>query len=110
MEFLAIILIGLIKLMEKDLGPVKIPINGILDLHTFRPREIKKIISDYLIECRKRKIFTVKIIHGKGIGELKRCVYATLKNIKLVASFYSAAQTDGGWGATIVELKKNAKN
>jgi hypothetical protein len=50
--------------------PIQLPIDGVLDLHTFKPREIKDLMLDYLAACQGRGIFEVRIIHGKGIGNL----------------------------------------
>ncbi len=90
----------------------KIPINGILDLHTFRPSEIKELIPAYLDECRQEGIFCVRIIHGKGTGALGEKVRSILSKIPTVISFAVAGQNQGGWGATIVYLAslENKKN
>jgi len=85
---------------------VELPIDGVLDLHTFRPEEVKGLIVDYLEECRKRSILTVRIIHGKGTGTLRRTVHAVLGRLPEVASFRLASVDEGGWGATLVELKE----
>ena len=37
--------------------PVEVPINGMLDLHTFDPREVKDLVPDYLDACREKGIF-----------------------------------------------------
>jgi DNA-nicking Smr family endonuclease len=84
---------------------VEIPIDGVLDLHTFRPAEVGELIPTYLEECRKQGIFTVRIIHGKGKGQLRRTVHAVLERLPEVASFRLAGEDGGGWGATLVELK-----
>ena len=86
--------------------PVELPINGILDLHTFRPADVKDLVPTYLEECRKRGIFQVRIIHGKGIGALRETVHAILRQTSGVAGFCLAPANAGGWGATIVELGK----
>ena len=67
--------------------PVQIPIDGVLDLHTFKPRELKDLVPDYLAACRERGIYEVRIIHGKGIGNLRRTVHALLARNPAVASF-----------------------
>ena len=54
---------------------VEIPIDGVLDLHTFTPQEVKDLVSTYLDECLERGITEVQIIHGKGKGVLRRIVY-----------------------------------
>lgn len=85
--------------------PVEIPINGILDLHTFHPGEVKDLLPDYLRECRMKGILEVRIIHGKGTGALRETVHAVLRRLPEVTSFKLADETAGSWGATIVRLK-----
>jgi dsDNA-specific endonuclease/ATPase MutS2 len=85
--------------------PVELPIDGVLDLHTFRPKDVKDLVPTYLDECRKLDILQVRIIHGKGIGALRETVHAILRRTEGVASFGLAPGNAGGWGATIVELE-----
>jgi DNA-nicking Smr family endonuclease len=87
------------------LEPVAIPIEGVLDLHTVRPSEVKDIVPDYLAECRKRGILEVRLIHGKGMGVQRRTVQTVLGRLPEVAGFRTADEGRGGWGATIVFLK-----
>ncbi len=82
-----------------------IPIDGVLDLHTFSPKEVKDLIPEYLLACREKGIFQVRIIHGKGTGALRATVHTLLQKSPLVAKFQLADETGGGWGATIVWLK-----
>src|ERR1051325_4682658 len=84
--------------------PVELPIDGVLDLHTFRPAEIKGVVTDYLAECRARGILEVRIIHGKGIGQLRQTVHSILARHPDVHSFALAGEAYGGSGATIVHL------
>ncbi len=88
-----------------DDEPLQLPIDGVLDLHTFQPREVKELVLDYLAECRARGILRVRIIHGKGIGQLRQTVHTLLERHPDVAGFNLANEHFGGWGATIVYLK-----
>ncbi len=85
-------------------APQELPVNGVLDLHTFRPADIGDLIPDYLAECRQRGILQVRIIHGKGTGALRESVHAILRRLPEVVSFGLAAGNAGGWGATSVTL------
>ena len=88
-------------------GPetIDLPIDGVLDLHTFQPREVKKLVPDYLEACRQRGITEARIIHGKGTGTLRRVVHSVINRLPEVISFKLAEGNAGGWGATIVVLK-----
>lgn len=89
------------------MNPVKIPVEDHIDLHTFRPEEVSDLLPEYFSECQKNGILTVRIIHGKGRGFLKKGVAEILRKSPLVESFKDAPIESGGWGATIVELKKS---
>jgi len=86
--------------------PTQLPIDGVLDLHTFNPRDIKHLVPDYLAACQERGIFEVRIIHGKGIGNLRRTVHSMLSKNPEVVSFTLDHPEYGGWGATIVQLRR----
>jgi dsDNA-specific endonuclease/ATPase MutS2 len=90
---------------DPDPPPVALPIDGVLDLHTFNPREIGSLVPAYLDECRLRGILQVRIIHGKGIGQLQRSVHAILSKRPDVVRFSFASASFGGRGATIVTLR-----
>ena len=85
--------------------PVELPIDGVLDLHTFRPEDVKPVVLDYLEECRARGILRVRVVHGKGIGQLRRTVHSILAKHPNVVSFALAGEAYGGSGATIVHLR-----
>jgi DNA-nicking Smr family endonuclease len=84
--------------------PVKMPIEDRLDLHTFRPSDVPALLDDYFAACRQAGIYSVRVIHGKGTGQLKQRVLAILRRHPLVVDFSAAPADAGGWGATIVEL------
>ncbi len=85
--------------------PIEIPIDGTLDLHTFQPKDVKELVTDYLVECRGKEILQVRVIHGKGTGSLRETVHALLARMPEVDSFKLADEQAGGWGATIVILR-----
>lgn len=83
---------------------IHLPIDGVLDLHTFNPKEVASLVDEYLGACVDKDIYEVRIIHGKGKGVLRRTVHGLLKNHSLVMEF----KLDTGpssWGTTIVRLK-----
>lgn len=86
--------------------PVHVPISDILDLHTFKPKEIPDLLDDYFAECIRADIFSVRVIHGKGKGILKNRVQGLLSKNPMVESFVDAPPDAGGWGATLVQLKR----
>lgn len=81
----------------------ELPIDGVLDLHLFRPKEVKHLIPDYIEACREKGIYKLRIIHGKGTGTLRRHVHAILEKHPDVATYYLGSGT-GNWGATSVDL------
>jgi DNA-nicking Smr family endonuclease len=85
--------------------PVKIPIDGILDIHAFHPKDVKSLVPEYLRECRRQGIHQVRIIHGKGTGTLRAIVHSILRRDPHVVCFKTAHYGGGSWGATEVELR-----
>ncbi len=47
----------------------------------------------------------IRIVHGHGMGILKRQIHDLLRGHPLVAKHYQAEGYEGGAGATIVELR-----
>jgi DNA-nicking Smr family endonuclease len=83
--------------------PLEYPVDGILDLHHFRPQEAKEVVQDYLDACKERGIRQVRIIHGKGVGTLREIVHSILRQREDVVTYELAADSSG-WGATLVTL------
>jgi len=84
---------------------VALPITGELDLHTFRPAEVKSLLDDYFAECIARSIAVVRVVHGKGTGTLRETVHAHLRRSPFVTDFRLGDEHSGDWGATLVTLK-----
>ena len=86
--------------------PVVVPIDGVLDLHTFSPGELKGLMQDYIDACLAANICELRIIHGKGSGVLRARVRALLGKDPRGAVVSDAPADAGGWGATLVTLKR----
>lgn len=88
-------------------APVELEINGVLDLHPFRPKDVKPLLSEYFAACREKQIYEVLIIHGKGTGALRKTVQSILDKHPDVVARKSAEEKDGGWGATWAILRRD---
>jgi DNA-nicking Smr family endonuclease len=84
----------------------RLPIDGTLDLHTFRPADAAEVVSEWLDACAGAGLREVRVVHGKGIGALRRTVQVALERHPAVASFRAAGEDGGGWGATLVTLRE----
>ncbi len=91
----------------EDPEAVQLPIDGVLDLHAFNPRDVEDLLPEYIALCREKGIFELRIIHGKGTGMLREKVHSVLRRLPDVASYRPAGEDAGGWGATLVFLKKS---
>lgn len=84
--------------------PVTIEITDIIDLHTIAPKEVRKVVEEYLREARRKGFRSVRIIHGKGVGVQREIVRSVLKSTPFVIDWTDAPQSGGGWGATVAHL------
>jgi dsDNA-specific endonuclease/ATPase MutS2 len=89
-------------------NPVHIDVNGVLDLHFFKPEDLSTLIDEYIRVCLEKKIYSVRIIHGKGIGSIRRSVHSLLDRNPYVSGYQLANESGGGWGATIANLSPEA--
>jgi DNA-nicking Smr family endonuclease len=85
--------------------PVEIPIEDTLDLHPFRPSEIRDVARDYLEQANARGFRQVRLIHGRGIGVQRERIRSLLEKLEFVEAFHDADGMGGGWGATVVLFK-----
>lgn len=83
---------------------IEYPVDGVLDLHMFSPKDASSVVEEYLRICRDRGIFEIRIIHGKGRGILRRTAQAVLSEHHLVLD-YHLDTGPAGWGVTVVHLR-----
>ena len=85
---------------------IELEITDSIDLHSFQPKDIHKVVESYLDEVRKKGFEQVRIIHGKGIGVQREIVRKILKQKDYVKSFRNGDEIfGGGAGATVVTFK-----
>lgn len=87
--------------------PERYPINGVLDLHAFRPEDLGSLVPEFLRACREKGLLHVRIVHGKGTGALRKSVHAILERQPSVERFHLAGGRSG-WGATVVHLQPSS--
>lgn len=91
--------------MRDEDEPFEVPIEDFIDLHPFRPREVKEVAEEYLIAAREKGFRQVRLIHGRGIGVQREILRSLLDRLDFVEQFHDADATGGGWGATVVLLR-----
>jgi DNA-nicking Smr family endonuclease len=87
--------------------PVVLPVEEHLDLHAFAPEDVREVVVSYLEAAREAGFAEVRLIHGRGIGVQRESVRAVLSRHPGVLSFADAPPERGGWGATVVRLKRS---
>jgi dsDNA-specific endonuclease/ATPase MutS2 len=85
--------------------PVEIEISDVFDLHSFEPRDIKRVVEEYLTQAHAAGYSHVRLIHGKGVGVQREMVRTILARTAFVIDFKDAPPEAGGWGATVARLK-----
>ncbi len=84
--------------------PVQLELTDVFDLHSIPPRDVERVVVEYLSEAHSVGFRTIRIIHGKGIGAQRDLVRRILSRSDFVLSFSDAPPDAGGWGATIAHL------
>jgi DNA mismatch repair protein MutS2 len=85
-----------------ELSPTFQEINVIGEREADAVERVERFLDSAVMATAAR----VRIVHGHGMGILKRAIQELLKNSPHVAKFYPASQSEGGSGATIAELKE----
>jgi dsDNA-specific endonuclease/ATPase MutS2 len=85
---------------------LEIEITDVFDLHTIPPRDVKRVVEEYLRLALEKGFPVVRIIHGKGIGVQREMVRSILGRTEYVLDWTDAPAEAGGLGATIVRLTR----
>jgi DNA-nicking Smr family endonuclease len=80
-----------------------LPIEDSIDLHTFRPQDVRSVVDEYLHAAHAAGLREVRLIHGRGTGVQRGMVQAALEKHPLVVCFEDAPESH--LGATIAVLK-----
>src|SRR5215831_13415329 len=74
------------------------PLCDELDLHTFLPKECADVVAEYVRAAQEAGMTTVRIVHGKGSGTLRRIVHSVLASHPAVRAYRLADERGGSWG------------
>lgn len=77
-----------------------------LDLHGLETLEALPVLDKYIDDAFLAGLKRVEINHGRGTGALRKFVQDYLRTHRLVRSFRTADNFEGGLGVTIVELNQ----
>ena len=83
---------------------MRIPIEGVLDLHTFNPSDFKSVVEEYVTAAWERGLREVRLIHGRGRGIQRGIVQQALERHPLVVEFWDAPESH--LGATVARLRE----
>jgi DNA-nicking Smr family endonuclease len=83
----------------------RVPIEGVLDLHAFAPRDIRSVVEEYVNAAHEAGLSEVRLIHGRGKGIQRGIVQLALEKHALVDAFWDAPESH--LGATVVRLIEN---
>ncbi len=86
-------------------GPQLAPIFQELNVIGERAEEARDRVEKFLDDAVMATASRVRIVHGHGLGVLKKTIADLLARNPHVEKYYPATQSEGGSGATIAELK-----
>ena len=89
---------------EADPPEVDLPIEDVIDLHSFLPKDVPSVVRDYLDAAYEAGLRELRIIHGRGTGTQRKTVRTLLERDPRVIDFGDAPLEAGGWGATRLTL------
>lgn len=91
--------------MDEEPGaPIRIPIEGEIDLHSFAPKDIKSVVTEYIDAAVGAGLCEVRLVHGRGSGVQRGIVQATLDQHPKVIEFWDDPAAH--LGATIARVAR----
>jgi DNA-nicking Smr family endonuclease len=84
------------------MNPLRIPIEGELDLHAFSPADVTSVVAEYVRTAAAAGLREVRIVHGRGRGVQRGAVQATLDRHPCVTEFWDDPAAH--LGATIARI------
>ena len=94
------------KRARLEAGPRYEVLTSELNVIGQRAEEALAQVDKFLDSAVLSPVRRVRIVHGHGMGVLKRAIGEALGSNPHVGRFYPATQAEGGAGATIVELRE----
>ena len=82
--------------------PVRLPIEAVLDLHAFHPRDVRSVVEEYVTAAHDAGLREIRLVHGRGTGVQRGIVQAALERHPLVVRFWDAPESH--LGATVALL------
>ena len=86
--------------------PVEVAIGPELDLHSFAPRDIPSVVSEYIDAAATAGLREVRLVHGRGRGVQRGIVQAALERHERVAEFWDDHHSH--LGATVARLRADS--
>jgi DNA mismatch repair protein MutS2 len=86
-------------------APELAPVHQELNVIGQHAEEAMDSVDQFLDRAVMATASRVRIVHGHGMGVLRKVIWEMLGKHPHVAKFYQAQQHEGGAGATIVELR-----
>jgi len=80
------------------------PVDRELVLRRLTVEEALDRLDQYLYDAFMAGLSSVRIVHGKGTGKLRRAVHDSLAKHPLVKSYRLGDYGEGDYGVTVVEL------
>jgi len=104
-DILEVVPIAPAKTAGSATGPHYEVLTSELNVIGQRAEEALAQVDKFLDSAVLSSVQRVRIVHGHGMGVLKRAIAEALGSNPHVGRFYPATQAEGGAGATIVELR-----